>query len=445
MISRTRGRCRLSVYDFNATMRVGERVFFNAASIGIVPTNSQAEADRRSSPEAGVAWSDAVEEVRRGVGALLGVQSTYLTLYHNTTAGVQRIFTRLGHLVGRGTPTLLTTDLEYPGIMALADENWQGRLVVVEVADLIWQRKAHLVEAVLRKAVLLTRPTVVYISHISRASGYQLRSSFLTFLRRTLPRIVIIVDGAQAVGNCTVSQDFLELSDFYVTSGHKWLCGLPTLGIVHAHDSWKIDDPAQGYSLASGSRGTGSLGSLLSLARSVEDLNGGSTGEAPASRGQAIAEHNVALAKEFVKLLKAARIRSVPSEQTEPKEWKWNGIVVLPSPSRDLRSELSLKADFCTILDEAWRQRLLGGSARGCRFFLRLGLDKETKEIARWKNGSGGPERLEVGFRRVKLDEQTSPFPPGGAIRFCFHYYHCLRDVRRLADSIIRLKRRLRA
>jgi selenocysteine lyase/cysteine desulfurase len=55
-------------------------------------------------------------------------------------------------------------------------------------------------------------------------------------LRRALAphddRIMLVVDGAQAVGNISVGREVLSASDFYATSGHKWLLGKSSLGFL---------------------------------------------------------------------------------------------------------------------------------------------------------------------------------------------------------------------
>lgn len=397
------------------------RRFFDSASVGIVAQEAESSA---ADAEKRVPWSHAVEEVKAGLSRLLSVRTTYLTLYHNTTAGVQRVFTRLGHLTGRGEPTLLTSDIEYPGIMALADENWGGRLIVVQVADLVWGGKCHLVEPVLKKAILLACPTVFYGSHVARASGFVLSTKLLRFAREVNPNIVTIIDGAQAVGNIVIEPEMLQLADFYVTSGHKWLGGKQTLGIVHAHDCWKLDDPAQGYSAASGSRGTGSLASLASLARAVEDINGATSGGDAVTRVQRVAKHNASLARYFSQQLRRNGFRTVGGGQRVSRSWKWSGIVVL----LDLPGSISQKLrtmdgiEFSHLTDEPWRQAALGGAPRGPRYTLGIKL--------------GGGQELEAGFERVELEELASPVPFGGCARFCFHYYHRKGDVDRLVKAV---------
>ena len=203
--------------------------------------------------------------VRQKFGKLIGQPSHTVCVFHNTTAGVQRILLRLSHLLGRSDATLLLTDLEYPGIVSAVDETWTGKVVMAQVAPLIWRGEADRITQKIEQSILLSRPSVVYFSHVARATGYRIEEGLVGFIRRIMPRSVIVFDGAQACGNIHIGDDLLPNIDFYLTSGHKWLCGQQTLGLVYAHESWGLKDPAQSYSMT-----RVSTGSAVALHRSSD-------------------------------------------------------------------------------------------------------------------------------------------------------------------------------
>ena len=185
-------------------------------------------------PEANLDWEDAKALVNERLEKLLGVSEDKVSLFHNTTVGVQRILTRILQLSRQQEIVFLTTDFEYPGIMAMADECWPGPLYIVKVEEMIWNKQADQVSEAIKQAILLTRPTVVYLSHVSRGVGYVLKQDVVDFIRAVSPGTIIILDGAQAIGNIDVSSHIIDMTDFYVTSGHKWLGGQATLGVVLA-------------------------------------------------------------------------------------------------------------------------------------------------------------------------------------------------------------------
>ncbi len=144
----TPGLAPLSTHRFGAAGG-----FFNAAGTGL-PSRESVHAVR----DGGDGWEAAIGAVRTQAHQLLGVGEEHVTVFHNTTAGMQRVFLRIGHLLDSRNATLLTTDVEYPGTIAMADESWRGPMVIAEIADLIWQGRTDEVLDVLRKAFLLARP-----------------------------------------------------------------------------------------------------------------------------------------------------------------------------------------------------------------------------------------------------------------------------------------------
>jgi len=399
--------------------------FFNAASIG-----EESDEAKKDAMDDAIRWESALEEMKEQYSKLLGTSAQHVTVFHNTTAGVQRIFLRLTHLLRGHRATLLTTDLEYPGIIALVDETWHGRVIIAQVAELINKGRGQEVSEQLKQLFLLTQADVIYISHIARAFGFHLEKSFLEFVRQVNPQTVLIVDGAQAVGNIVVRSPFLNLVDFYVASGHKWLCGKQTLGLIWCPPEWKLADPAQSYSRRTGSGGTGVVAALRSLAKALQDFNDFPGTEQDGQRMMEIEEHNARLGSLF---LNGLREHGIPVGLMRPQNAAGaNGIVSIPSLGTAVAEDLKpdkvqsdhehdkkqLPIDFTPIREEPLVPEE-GGEAPGPRFLLRL----------------AGPE-LQVERRRLREARTVTPLPAGGVYRFCFHYYHSKLHVDNLIERI---------
>jgi selenocysteine lyase/cysteine desulfurase len=396
-----------------------EHSFFDSAAIGLESKQAEAAAKTRRELD----WPQLVEQSLRSVARLFEDSPTNITFFHNTTAGVQRVFLRLSHLQGARLPTLLTTDTEYPGIMAMVDENWNGRVVVAKIAESINRGRAGEVADRLVESVLASRPSVVYLSHIGRANGYRLDETVLSKIKELDPRILLIIDGAQACGNIFIKQELLDLVDFYVTSGHKWLCGKHTLGIVRAHNHWRLKDPSQSYSRTSTASGTGNRAVLLSFNKAIEDLNGEiEDNQTAEQRLRAIEDHNKGLARAFsAKINERWQIRSLGEMNGDA--WQWNGIVAVRLPSQRILDELCelskrRRVKFTVLKSEDWRDDV-GGESLGPRY----SLDPSAFE----------PDRF---FKDLHLRGKPIHGTGPAWVRFCFHYFHAESDVDGLIEMI---------
>ena len=398
--------------------------YFNSASIGLEVKHKE----KRSTH--GFDWDEAVNVVQQKFGKLIGKPSQTISVFHNTTAGVQRILLRLTQLFGSSNPTLLMTDLEYPGIVSAVDETWPGRVVMAEVADCIWNGRPSAVTNRLKGSILISRPSVVYLSHISRATGYRIDEAIVDFIRENLPKTVIILDGAQACGNIHVENDLLSKIDFYVTSGHKWLCGIPTLGLVYSEEKWSVHDPAQSYSMTRVPTGTGSKHVILSLQTALQDFNGELTNQTARKRMNAVETHNAALAKLFCKEIKRKKLghplgllsESHRNDGSETQKWKWNGIATIVFDSPEVAAEviqMHPKPLFTQLSDESWRDSL-GESLKARRYFL----DPDAKD--------------KFVLKQANFTQAYVPKLEGYPTRFCFHYYHSLAHVKALIAKIER-------
>ena len=400
-------------------------IYFDVASIGVTsctanefavqlgpdPTGELDRADPLVPRRCTASWDNAVDSVRRSYGELLGVHKRNVSIFHNTTAAIQRVLIRLGRIPDASTATLLITDVEYPGVFAALEELWPGPVVVLRISDYLWASEApdtQEIVDVFAKAIRLIRPTVLYFSHVARTSGYVLPAAKIVEQVRAInPPTFIFVDGAQAIGNIFVPPSLLNEVDAYVTSGHKWLCGKTTLGLLYApqEDEWSFDDPAQSYSLQTNSSGSGILDVLLSIQKSLEDF----VVPTPHTRMLQIQEHNAALASLFEKELDPRLFRIQPVGQR-------TGIVAfrpvgyLPDSIGDYRFS-TMKSENLPIFG---KDRLL---------------------IEPCVEGRNGERETFLGWRRLDRSIQTET-KASNIRRVCFHYFHGENDALTFAKAL---------
>lgn len=372
-------------------------------------------------------WNELVAVVKAHVAELLGSHPLNVSLHHNTTAAFQRIVTRMRLHFDGLSPVLLLTDEEYPGLVALLDEQWPGPIVMVRTANYTWRGEVARQLACLDVALRRFKPQVIVLSHVSRASGRVIGDDWLRNIPNVVPEALLILDGAQAVGNIAVTPAALRAATFYVFSGHKWLGGLQTMGVsVCEQSEWYVDDPAQGYSSQAGSRGTGSLNVLSSLAGAFR----AHLADDPQKRTTGNAQHGLLLAQKLAKhgvnTLGTHGVSGVASR------WVWNGIVSVP-----LRAYQTLPAEtdfaFAHIQPEVFRSAEFGVRAAGPRYVVEFVPGAPTLDNTTTDDAS---DRLLIEPKNSFCDVPV-PLPPHGVARFCVTWRHCERDLDDLINAII--------
>ena len=95
------------------------------------------------------------------------------------------------------------------------------------------------------RAFNYVKPSVVFVSHLMRTTGQVLASETVRYFREANPRVIIVLDGSQAVGNIVIQHELLQYVDFYVGLGHKWLGGMPSTGFVWRRQAtrWRLQIP----------------------------------------------------------------------------------------------------------------------------------------------------------------------------------------------------------
>lgn len=394
--------------------------YFNCAFLAEVPSELKARTIETLS------WDTIVEGARDSIASVLAPDATSTTLddkidlFYNTTSAFTRVLSRIARDYAGSRPTLLTTDLEYPACVAAIDDAWTGTgpVVMAQVAADITTAASpdtYLHDIVIR-ACNVVKPRVVFLSHVMRTTGQVLATDTLRCLREANPRILIVVDGSQAVGNVVVPDRLLQEVDFYIASGHKWLGGLTTSGFVWSRDPdrWKIADAAQSLAFR-GQRqlgGTGNASAWVSLTSSIADM----ADDQPDKRFETIAVHNRDMGKLFCDALPRTGhlevVTPCANDSTPP-----TGLVTIAvarAAAESLRTRLQKDRYAFTVLEH---EQLRWRSPHTDRFL-----------IAR--------DPVFLAIKRASEYTGTRPKGPRQDFRFCFHYWHSEQDVLKLAEKI---------
>lgn len=355
--------------------------------------------DARDNARYGTAqdWERELDNARKTVARTVGFDAGAIEFFPNATECARRAVLRLAAHLKQRTATLLTSDLEFPGIIAMLDEHWPGPMYLAKVQDFIVQGRHAEVEDQLKREMLLTQPDVVYLSHVARASGFAVSTELLRWIQAWRRKTLVILDGSQAAGNIALDDDILRLrlAPFYFFSGHKWLLGKPTIGVLVAEERFALADPAQSYSRRHGSAGSGDIEALIGLTRMLDCLTSQKT-------LCETTEHTAKLSEQFVAQLKSAEI-ALPADADG---WRANGIVAIPVAEAQAEA-LNRSAEFeFTPNQLVWPQKprmsLLGPEKwRGRegwvssieRYVVRCGKQPEVvdvrlrEELWGWSNG----------------------------------------------------------
>jgi L-cysteine/cystine lyase len=213
--------------EARAAFPVLERyAYLNAGSVGPL---ARATADAMAAAEerelehgrGGRLYFDAVLAARKSLRAtlarLLGVSTDNVALTTSTTESCNVVMRGLGL---EPSDDVVTTDVEHFGLLGPLHVSG-ARVRVAEIRGLPADRA---LDAIL--AACTPRTRLIALSHVAWTTGQVLP---VHDIRRALPDVRILVDGAQSVGTIPVD---VHAFDFYTVSGQKWLCGpSPTGGL----------------------------------------------------------------------------------------------------------------------------------------------------------------------------------------------------------------------
>jgi len=397
---------------------------FDCASIADVPPALVAEATGRPSED----WDDLVASARDILARVLAPEDrdsyregyepqSHFNLFTNTTSALSRVLSRIDREYQGSSPTLLTTDLEFAGCVAAIDDLWSGPVAIVQVASAVVGDQddgdSQLHRGLVR-AFNYVKPSVVFVSHVVRTTGQVLSSETVRYFREANPRVIIVLDGSQAVGNIVVEHDLLRYVDFYIGSGHKWLGGMPSTGFVWRREAarWEVADPAQSLAYPGFLGGTGNAAAWKSLVRSVGDM----IQDRPGSRLREIQRHNQRLGKAFCdSLVDGVGLRvTTPLLDGEPP----SGLVTVAMP---------------VALGKAVQLRLTTHRYRATA----LGY-----EPVKWRPSTSSRCKVicDGEWPHVESVDKFTPARPSRAVkefRFCFHYWHTFAQVAELGRVIV--------
>jgi L-cysteine/cystine lyase len=162
------------------------------------------------------------EELRAGLGEVLGTAAENIALASSTTEGCNVVIVGLG--IGPGDE-VVTTDSEHPGLFGGLKASG-AELRVIELKDLPAAEALGALDAAISE-----RTSLIALSHVSWLTGA--RFPVRELAGRGIP---VLVDGAQAAG--AVPVDVEEIGcDFYTVSAQKWLLGPDVTGALYVAPS----------------------------------------------------------------------------------------------------------------------------------------------------------------------------------------------------------------
>lgn len=211
--------------------------YMNAGWAGPSPkrvVDRMAEAAKRESADGpagpgGQAFAHEIEaEARANAAKMLHVSPDDLLLTHGTTEGVNIV---IGGLAWEPGDTLVTCNLEHPGIRTPATLAGQRRGVSVTTVELAPNASEEECIASVR-AALNGSVKLVALSHITFTTGLRIPAKAIVDAAHEVGALVLY-DGAQTAGH--IAMDLTEMSvDFYASSGQKWLMGPTGSGAFYA-------------------------------------------------------------------------------------------------------------------------------------------------------------------------------------------------------------------
>lgn len=411
--------------------------YFDAASLARVPaavTSAALEPIPTSRDDGADHWHTFINTVKKHICGLfaphdheaLSYHLDNISLFTNTTGAFCRILTVIERYYGDSQPTLLTSDLEFPGCLAAIDDSWRHPVVMAQIAGLLMDAEDDL-DVVLHNALVgaynVVKPRVVLVSHVMRTTGQVISIDTLRYFKEANPSVIVILDGSQAIGNVLITKEVLEQVDFYIASGHKWLGGMTTSGFVWRRDAnrWAVDDPTQSLAYRGQLGGTGNSAAWASLMTMIEDL----TSTRAKSRLEKIARHNRSLGNVFLKELASNAGSTIQPVTPSGRYGPPSGLVTVAiDPPAGGRMEKLLQAEgyeFTVIgYEEIWWRSLA-----------------KNRYMVSWHDDAPVIVAAEP-------HTHTRPATVRTEVRFCFHYWHGEADVRTLTAAIAKHVRKTR-
>ena len=209
-----------------------DRTYLNTGTEGLLAEPVLAEyqaaiARQEREGHAALEWRYAeLERARAAVARLLRAHPDTIAFTRNATDGHNIV---LQGLRWRSGDELLISDQEHPALSHPAAYFADRGGPAVRVFTIESHAQATLENV---RAALSPRTRLIAFSHVSCESGIRLPAKEICQLARERGARVLL-DGAQSLGAIPV--DLPDIGcDFFVSNGHKWLCGPKETGILYA-------------------------------------------------------------------------------------------------------------------------------------------------------------------------------------------------------------------
>jgi selenocysteine lyase/cysteine desulfurase len=198
----------------------------------------------------------------------------HVWLTRNATQAARRVLFCLRQFLKNDNCSLLTTTEEYNSVLASIDEVWPGPVYALDWSEALLredvQDKPDEAVKLLLQSIRVSRPSVIVLSHVTRATGFQLTIHDLKKIREEAGEAFILLDAAESAGNVDDKdlREAFQCVDAAITSGHKWLGGDTSTGLLYCKDPDELTvfkDPSESESQTKGAGGTGDLDAIASL------------------------------------------------------------------------------------------------------------------------------------------------------------------------------------
>lgn len=178
-----------------------------------------------------------VETLRHEIAMEIGATQNEITFTRNTT---EAMWTVIESLPNSASKTLVFSDVEHDAayVNAYYAHVYKGlKSIKVNLVDILNDdRFSELcVERIVKAVDNKTR--LVVMSQIIYSCGLELPVAAITSAcKQKNPDVLILVDGAHTFGQTPINVSEIK-SDFYITAGHKWLCGPRGSGIMYCSEA----------------------------------------------------------------------------------------------------------------------------------------------------------------------------------------------------------------
>lgn len=216
---------------------ISTQAYFNTGGAGLIPKcvcntimeelNYEFERGRVNQGQR-KRFQSHLELVRQGLSSIIHAKPSEVAITNNTTDGVNIVLWGL-HL--KQGDEILTTNSEHLG--ALAGLSTLSRQKGVNVR--FYKPENHAFNLDVFFSLVTTRTRVIVISHVFWTTGCIIPIQEICKYAHERG-IVVLVDGAQAVGVMPVNVKDLDV-DFYVFPAHKWLHGPEGIGALYIKES----------------------------------------------------------------------------------------------------------------------------------------------------------------------------------------------------------------